>query len=459
MKRRLNDAAFFLPVTCHPRVTTSHRVINSVASPHIGHAIPATLGWLTVLAAATSLTAADPPATVTANAVVNRAMEAYRAVRTYQDTYTFETIVAGSHINGEPDVQHDLIEGSLTYEKPNRIALRQPREFIIQSDGTNIWTAIPTSMQFRKQRMTGPLDLQAMLPHYLARTTMLHPVAKVLVRPDLGFKDLFPYVHRWTGVESQLRQGHPGTRVTGELLNPHMEIFGVPRAFEAWFAEADGMLRHFSVDLTPFIRELASQGIYDLPAKVDHASFSLTFNNVAINAAVNDDDFVFSPGTYDTEVEYFNPQIDLERSMVGRPAPAFKGADIEGKQVSLKDLRGRVLLLDFWSLRCGPCIVAMPSLQRIADRFADQPVSIIGVNGDPVEYRDQVKLLLEQKRIQFRQIMDAKSILHLAYFINAVPCSYLIDQEGVIRHVHLGLTRDFEQRITGMIEALLTPES
>lgn len=459
MKRCLNNAAFFLPVTRHPRVTTPHRLINGVALPHLGNAIPATLGWLAVLAATTSLAAADLPATATANAVVTRAMEAYRAVRTYQDTYVFETIVAGSHINGEPDVQRDLIEGSLTYENPHRIALRQPRDFIIQSDGTNVWTATPTSMQFRKQRMAGLLDLQAMLPNYLARTTLLHPVAKVLVRPDLDFKDLFPYVHRWTGVESQLRQGHPGTRVTGELLNPHMEIFTVPRTFEAWFAEADGMLRHFSVDLTPFIRELASQGIYDLPAKVDHASFSITFKNVTINAAVNDDDFVFSPGAYDIEVEHFNPRVDLERSMVGRPAPAFKGADIEGNQVTLKDLRGRVILLDFWSLRCGPCIIAMPSLQRIANRFSDQPVSIIGVNGDPVEYRDQVKRLLEQKGIQFRQIMDAKSTLHLAYFINAVPCSYLIDQEGVIRHVHLGLTRDFEQRITGIIESLLTPES
>ncbi len=54
--------------------------------------------------------------------------------------------------------------------------------------------------------------------------------------------------------------------------------------------------------------------------------------------------------------------------------------DPAGKSVSLKSLRGKIVLLDFWATWCGPCRMAMPGLQKLHDRYKDKPVAIYGVN-------------------------------------------------------------------------------
>ena len=94
---------------------------------------------------------------------------------------------------------------------------------------------------------------------------------------------------------------------------------------------------------------------------------------------------------------YVVPQYLAERGAAtggkgaGKPAFEFTGKLLDGKSASLQDYKGRVLLLDFWSLGCGPCIMSMPSLQRVADKYADKSVSVVGVNLDTPAAAGRVK--------------------------------------------------------------------
>ena len=393
-----------------------------------------------------------------AAAFVDRVAQTFRTLDSYEDRYRFEFVLTGSDIHGAPFTQREATEGSLAFVAPNRMALDHGDAFLIRSNGTDAWTAVPQVLQFRKQPAKRHVDIESMMPAVMAGSTLRHPAALILGQPELDVEDHFPFIRQWLEVDAQELDGRPGHRVVGEIFNPHYEIFSEPRRLEVWVDASDGLPRQVTIDLTDHMRTLAGTNMYDLPAKVDHAGIILKFKNVRTNHAIEATRFVYEPSTYDAQVERFTSEVDHERSMMNRPAPDFSGRDITGKKLALEDLRGRVVLLDFWSIGCGPCIVAMPSLQHLADQFADKPVSVIGINNDPLEYRDMVESLLERKQVRFQQFMDPDNKVYLAYFIRAVPCTFVIDQKGIIRHIHTGLTRDFQQRMASMIESLLVDD-
>src|SRR5688572_28929850 len=78
----------------------------------------------------------------------------------------------------------------------------------------------------------------------------------------------------------------------------------------------------------------------------------------------------------------FGGDDSRQQELVGKPAPDFTGVDLEGKPVSLADYRGRVVMLDFWATWCGPCVQAIPHIQKVANKFADKPVTVLGINRD-----------------------------------------------------------------------------
>jgi peroxiredoxin len=124
------------------------------------------------------------------------------------------------------------------------------------------------------------------------------------------------------------------------------------------------------------------------------------------------------------------PIVTTHKEWLGKPAPAFQLTDLDGKSVALSSMQGKVVLLDFWSTACGPCIREMPSIQKVAGEHKDD-VIVWGVSLDQPE-RDKKWLALHQQ--QFPTLADSDYVVSDLYKVPGIPATVLIDRKGNIRY-------------------------
>ena len=120
---------------------------------------------------------------------------------------------------------------------------------------------------------------------------------------------------------------------------------------------------------------------------------------------------------------------------VGKPAPGFQVKDLNGKELSLKKLHGQVVLLDFWATWCGPCIAEMPNVKKTYEKYKDQKFQIIGISLD--RSIEPLKSFVKKEGLAWHQYFDNARILSTMYQVNAIPSTFLIDGEGIIRKTNL----------------------
>jgi len=140
---------------------------------------------------------------------------------------------------------------------------------------------------------------------------------------------------------------------------------------------------------------------------------------------------------------------------VGTEAPAFELATPSGDKVELAALRGRVVVLDFWSTWCGPCLRAMPALQQIQERFAGRRVSVLGIDvwqdrdpdGDPVE-------TMRERGCTYPLLLNGDDVAK-RYHVTAIPTLYVIGADGRIAHVEEGFDEELMETLTAVIEKAL----
>jgi thiol-disulfide isomerase/thioredoxin len=129
------------------------------------------------------------------------------------------------------------------------------------------------------------------------------------------------------------------------------------------------------------------------------------------------------------------------------PAPDFTLTDTEGVEHSLKDYRGKVVVLDFGATWCGPCVQVMPQVQAIHERFADQPVQVFGVNcwetGDMAQ-------MMKDKGYTYTMLLDGDEIVG-PYGVSAIPTFYVIGVDGQILLREVGGSANMADRVGELI--------
>ena len=151
--------------------------------------------------------------------------------------------------------------------------------------------------------------------------------------------------------------------------------------------------------------------------------------------------------------EVSNPFRPGRRNWVGKPAPDFQVTDLKGEALSLKNLRGQVVLLDFWATWCGPCIVEMPKVKRTYEKYKDQKFQIIGISLDrsiaPLE------AYIEREGLAWLHYWDESRKVRNLYEVRGIPSTFLIDGEGIIRKANLG-GFDVESAVAALVEENLS---
>jgi thiol-disulfide isomerase/thioredoxin len=153
-----------------------------------------------------------------------------------------------------------------------------------------------------------------------------------------------------------------------------------------------------------------------------------------------------APSLHERATRYVE-NINLARAAM---APPFSLTTIDGKQISMDGLAGKVVLIDFWATWCGPCREALPHIKKIAEKFSEQPLVVlsISVDTDDAKWRDFVAKN-QMTWLQYRDTGFNGKIATL-FGIHAIPSTFSIDADGVLEDQHVG-DADIEGKLKKMI--------
>src|SRR4029077_17810957 len=128
-------------------------------------------------------------------------------------------------------------------------------------------------------------------------------------------------------------------------------------------------------------------------------------------------------------------QPELARAKM---APPFAVTTLDGQRVSLDDLKGKVVLLDFWATWCGPCREALPHMQKIAKNFQGQPLLVLSVSLDNDEQK--WKDFIAKNGMTWPQYRDGGFTGPVArlFAVDAIPHTFTIDADGVLQDEQIG---------------------
>jgi thiol-disulfide isomerase/thioredoxin len=121
-----------------------------------------------------------------------------------------------------------------------------------------------------------------------------------------------------------------------------------------------------------------------------------------------------------------------------RMAPPFAVTTTDGQKISLDDLQGKVVLLDFWATWCAPCREALPHLKNVAERFHGEPLVILSVSLDSDELK--WKEFITQNEMNWLQYRDGgfEGSVAKLFGVKAIPHTFTIDADGVLQDEHIG---------------------
>lgn len=120
----------------------------------------------------------------------------------------------------------------------------------------------------------------------------------------------------------------------------------------------------------------------------------------------------------------------------------FTLSDLQGKKYSLSSFKGNVILLNFWATWCPPCRYEIPILDKIQKEYKDKKFKIIAVSLDADT--KALESFLKNNKVSFLVLSDKNGTVGYAYSVLAIPTSFLIDKDFIIRKIYIGILSERE---------------
>jgi peroxiredoxin len=142
--------------------------------------------------------------------------------------------------------------------------------------------------------------------------------------------------------------------------------------------------------------------------------------------------------------------------LVGNPAPDFHVKAVRGGgSISLEEMRGKVVLVDFWGTFCEPCKKSFPKLQALSERYASEGLKVVGISEDEDDDKGKIGPFADSYGAKFALGWDGDKAIARQYKPETMPSSFLIDRSGVVRFAHVGFHDGEEAELDREIRSLL----
>ncbi len=138
---------------------------------------------------------------------------------------------------------------------------------------------------------------------------------------------------------------------------------------------------------------------------------------------------------------------------VKQVAPDFTLASNKGGNVRLKDLRGKVVMINFWATWCAPCRKELPLLNDLYNKYKSKGFVLLGVNID--DKSAPAKKMIKELKINFPVLFDNNQSTSESYDLQAMPSTFILDKNGIIRFSHYGYKSGYEKKYEKDVKSLL----
>jgi peroxiredoxin len=153
------------------------------------------------------------------------------------------------------------------------------------------------------------------------------------------------------------------------------------------------------------------------------------------------------------------PAIEPEAAHLRDRFPVdFIMPDLEGTSVRLSDLRGQVVLLNFWATWCYPCRTEMPSMQALYQDYRERGLEILAIASDG-QGMDVVAPFVDAHGLTFPVLLDPQNVVGARLFVQAIPMSYLLDKDGRIAGREPGAKNWNSRKMRRLLDRLLDEET
>lgn len=145
--------------------------------------------------------------------------------------------------------------------------------------------------------------------------------------------------------------------------------------------------------------------------------------------------------------------VTAKTTEINKPAFDFTLKSNTGKNIRLAELRGQVVMINFWASWCGPCRQEMPLLDALYKRYSPAGFTLLGVNVEPNP--EDANKLLNEIPVTFPILYDTTSKVSKTYGVDAMPSTVLVDCDGNARYLHKGYKPGDEKHYKKLIKKLL----
>ncbi len=146
---------------------------------------------------------------------------------------------------------------------------------------------------------------------------------------------------------------------------------------------------------------------------------------------------------------------DGKGPVLGSPAPAYGATTLGGDSVTLGDLRGKVVLLNFWATWCTPCRHETPFLDSLHARRSSEGLEVVGVSVDAGQARGDVEAFVREYGVSYTILLDPQMRGMDPYGVVGLPASFLVDREGILRWMRFGPVSATDKEFLDALESVL----
>lgn len=374
-----------------------------------------------------SQSAAGPKSTsgqVGARDFLKWSMDRHKAMATFRATSTWSMKMAGQ---GADDMGSTR---SIVYAKPNKFRLvnNGPTKMVSQSDGKE-------HIEFSTSGLNQGLKYPA--PDSIGSSKsmqMTHPMFNgSLIFAFFEGADGYDDLVDTSGKEPTFGPEAKGPK--GEALRTvQFKALGNFGNAEAVIDSKTGWVHELRYDMAPVAEMMKSMGekAMDLGCVEKFADWS-------IDAKVEESEFKQKPPD-DVKFEDMSalsaPQGEQAAFNTGDPAPDIKFSTLDGKSTKLSNLKGSVVLIDFWATWCGPCVEGLPITNKMHQEFGSKGLKVVAISDEDVP---TISNFVKSKGFTFTPYRDTDRSANTAFKVSAIPTMVIVGKDGKIVNYSVGL--------------------